>query len=267
MNILEMPWRGYDEPSFEIQVPGSPHSHQVRVWLPSSYHHTTDGYPVLWVTDNLLEHAISALMSGHGTEAPEVIVVAVGPPSTITTAEFSARRNYDFLPGIEHLSYDPAMLEHLKAAVGGADAFRDYLIDELRPQIEAKYRTNGDHGIAGDSGGAMFSLYVLFTRPEAFAKYLIGSPAMGIDYDALEDKIHADRGDINARVFMMAGGAELTDPGMAGVQIVSTMARISERLTLRAYEGLTLNVSIYPGGTHTGTMPVLFSEGLRWLWA
>src|SRR5579863_8329352 len=69
--VLDLPYTGYFEPPFEVQVPDHPHGHQVRVWLPPSYRHTEARFPVLWVTDNLLEHAVSAVTASHFTEAPE----------------------------------------------------------------------------------------------------------------------------------------------------------------------------------------------------
>ena len=47
--------------------------------------------------------------------------------------------------------------------VGGAAPFLGYLTGPLRERVVGAYRTSGDHGLAGHSGGAMFALYDTLT--------------------------------------------------------------------------------------------------------
>jgi predicted alpha/beta superfamily hydrolase len=265
--VLELPFNGYFETPFDVQIPDHPHSHQVRVWLPPSYHHTADEYPVLWVTDNLLEHAVSAVTGSHFTEAPEVIVVAIGAPLGLSSGEYGSRRIYDFMPTKDLLTWDEQVFEAgVDINIGGAAPFLDYLTGPLRRRVEESYRTSGDHGLAGHSGGAMFALYSLFAGYGAFSKYLIGSPAYGVDVERLEAEHHAEHGDFSARLFLAAGGAEMTTPSGAFARTLSTMTSLCERLVSRAYESLDLQATIYPGCTHSSVMAPLFSDGLRWLW-
>jgi predicted alpha/beta superfamily hydrolase len=261
---MELPVAGYVEPPFEIQVPDHPHGHQVRIWLPPSYHHSDASYPVLWVTDNLLEHAVSAVTASHFTEAPELIVVAVGAPLGLTSGEYGARRIYDFMPPRELLTWDEEVFEHV--TIGGAPAFLSYLTGPLRERVAESYRASGDHGLAGHSGGGMFALYSLFAAYGSFDKYLIGSPAHGIATDRLEQQ-HFDRhGDFDARLFLAAGGGELLTPTSGSTRTLSTLTSFVERMLGRSYESLDLHATIYPGCTHSSVMGPLFFDGLRWLW-
>jgi uncharacterized protein len=264
---LELPFSGYFEPAFDVQIPEYPHSHQVRIWLPPSYHHTEEGFPVLWVTDNLLEHAVSAVAASHFTEAPEIIVVAIGAPLELTTGEYGSRRIYDFMPTRDLLTWDEQVFDSgVEVNIGGAAAFLTYLTGPLRQRIVETYRTSGDHGLAGHSGGGMFALYSLFAGYGAFNKYLIGSPAYGIDVERLDLQHHVAHDDLNARLFVAAGGAELTAPSGATARTLSTVTSFCELLLKRAYNSLELNATIYPGATHSSVMAPLFSDGLRWLW-
>lgn len=52
---------GHLKPSRVIQIRGYEFGHEVRVWLPPSYRDTDREYRTLWVTDNALEVAVSAL--------------------------------------------------------------------------------------------------------------------------------------------------------------------------------------------------------------
>lgn len=265
--MLELPWGGHFEPPFEVLIPDHPHSHQVRIWLPPSYHHTEDTYPVLWVMDNLLEHAVSALTGSHFTEAPEIIVVAIGAPPGLSTGEYGSRRIYDFIPTRDLLTWDDQVFDSgAQVNIGGAAPFLAYLTGSLRQRVAEAYRTSGDHGLAGHSGGAMFALYSVFAGYGAFDKYLIGSPAHGINVERLELEHHAENGDLEARLFLGAGGDELTTPNGASARTLSTMTSFCERLVSRSYESLDLHARIFPGCSHSSVMAPLFSEGLRWLW-
>jgi predicted alpha/beta superfamily hydrolase len=112
----------------------------------------------------------------------------------------------------------------------------------------------------------MFALYALFTKPAAFSRYVIGSPGNGVDFAQLEAEHHAAHGALRARVFLAAGGAELTEPVYAGIGVVSTLAMVCERLVTRGYPDLAVHANVYPGYTHVGIMPVVFADGLRWVY-
>jgi predicted alpha/beta superfamily hydrolase len=62
---------------------------------------------------------------------------------------------------------------------GGGDEYLDFLADELRPWIEARYRVrSGELGIAGSSLGGLISLYACWTRPELFRECAVLSPSL-----------------------------------------------------------------------------------------
>jgi len=190
----------------------------------------------------------------------------VGSPQGTAFGEFQRRRTFDFLPD-EGLLVGEHFLSLGEAAVGGAPVFRDYLVDQLRPQLAAEYRMDPqDHGYAGGSAGAMFGLYVLLTRPDAFGKYVLASPGDGIDFLRLEKDCAAQHGDIAARVLLGAGADEMTDLMMAKAGIVSTVARVAEALTLRGYPSLDLTATILPGENHSTAYRALLSHGVRQLW-
>lgn len=265
--MLDLPFSGYFVPPFDVQIPEHPHGHQVRIWLPPSYHHTDAAFPVLWVMDNLLEHAVSAVTASHFTEAPELIVVAIGAPLGLSSREYGSRRIYDFMPTKDLLTWDEQVFTSgVDVTVGGAAPLLEHLTGPLRQHVAEAYRTSGDHGLAGHSGGAMFALYSLFAGHGAFTKYLIGSPAYGIDVERLEAEHHGRYGDLDGRLFVAAGGAELLTPNGAFAKTLSTMTSFCERLVSRGYESLDLHATIYPGCTHSSVMAPLFADGVRWLW-
>jgi uncharacterized protein len=257
---------GQVEPPRTVHIPDYRFAHQVRIWLPPSYHHTDRVYPTLWVTDNTLEIAMSALIGASLRESPEVIVVAIGCPTDTPLDEFQRRRTYDFSPAIGELT--PEVQPLLTAdSVGGAPRFRDFLVDELRPALAREYRMDPrDHALAGHSGGGNFVFYSLFSRPDGFTKYLISSPGSAVDAPRMEAEYAASHDDLDARVFISAGGAEMTNYGMATARIWSFTAMFAEALTVRQYPSLELTAAVLPGHGHFSAWPVAYAEGVRVLW-
>jgi predicted alpha/beta superfamily hydrolase len=264
---LTLPWVSRVEAPRTVQIPGFAHEHQVRIAVPPAYDATDGVFPTLWVTDNFLEVATSALLGAGLGYAPELIVVAVGAPRDVPIMEFQRRRTFDFTPVLDECTDLVRQTIPDPAAVGGAAPFRDYLIDELRPQLAAEFRMDPhDHGLAGHSGGANFALYSLFTRPDGFAKYLISSPG-GEVVDWKERAAGID--DIAARVYLGVGGAELNDPAyMWGDSTTgfSDLVSVTRILKQRDYASLELTTSIVANQDHFSVPPMTFAEGVRALW-
>ena len=147
------------------------------------------GYPALYLLDAnaYFAAAFSALqvlappdpklasMSLSGVQP--MIVVGVGYPGDAPMD--LARREFDFLPA--HLATKPqAGIPWLNG--GGADMFRSFLLDELRPAIAHRYPVDPDRqSLAGHSLGGFFTLYVLINRPSAFRNFAAISPSLWWD--------------------------------------------------------------------------------------
>jgi uncharacterized protein len=256
----QMVWGGVVDPARLVRAKGWQWDHEVRVWLPPTYRSSTRTYPTLWVTDNALE-VVQAALTGAGVgTAPELIVVAVGAPRGTGALEFQRRRSYDFIPPKSMMG--PMFAAMPDSAIGGAQGFLDFLVNQLRPMLAKEYRMDpNDHGYAGHSGGGQFGLYVLFNQPQSFTKYLISSPAAHQPWLDMEDAWSKHK-DLKARVFLSAGEAEATDPA----QVASTVALVAQRLTGRKYPSLELATRVFPGEDHLTVLPIAYTRGIRYLW-
>jgi predicted alpha/beta superfamily hydrolase len=256
-----------------MRAAGFDYEHEIRVALPVGYASTDRTYPVLWVTDNSLELALSVLGSA------QLILVAVGG-GAIPVAEFGRRRCFDFYPTEDFLSFDDPGSSYLYETVtlpdgtkpkgGGADRFLDFLIDDVRLQLAADYRMEPeDHGLEGFSAGGAFVGHALFARPGAFKRYICGSPALYACNDSafrLEERYAAAHDDLPAHVFFGAGGAEITEPMINGFGCVSSLARMAEILSFRGYPSLRMKVKIFPGESHATARPLTLRWGVRSVW-
>ena len=151
----------------------------VDVWCPPGYEHHDDRYPVLYMHDgqNIFDHP-----SAYGGESWQVdqamrrlidagkvrqaIVVGVWN-SPIRWREYLPQRPYD-APTLQ--KHHPFFLEQ----AGGpptSDAYLRFLVDELKPFIDSRYRTLPDQQntfVMGSSMGALISLYAICEYPWIF---------------------------------------------------------------------------------------------------
>ena len=271
------------EPAILMRSKHFDYDHEIRVSLPPGYGVQPERtYPALWLTDGSMAHDLTVGivdMLTLGDLAPEMIIVSVGAPNNTGMAGYG-RRNIEFAPPGERYLYDGPGAEFMYAGAAAAgmdldatpqkaDEFLSFIIDEVRPALDKKYRFNGDHGLAGHSGGGMFTGYALFARPLAFNKYLIGSPSINASNRKvfrMEAEYAENNKDFPVSVFLAAGGAEINNTMMAAWEIVSAPVLLAERLRLRQYPSLKLEGRVYDGRNHIDVLPILIMDGVHSLW-
>lgn len=254
------------------------YDHAVTIALPASYRQQPERrYPVLWVLDDPLMTRMAIapvdLMVG-GNLMPEVIVIGVGSPAEEGLAGVG-RRVIEFSPPGKGFAA-PGLAAEKMAQVAPfpeyphrADDFLAFLVDELRPKLAARFRFSGEHVLHGHSLGGLFAGHALFTRPGAFSKMIIGSPAMANVDDAvfkLEERFAARETTLPVTLFVGAGGGEPDEWFLSVGNILSGTARFVERLQLRGYRGMMLESEIYTGEDHYTVAPKILLDGLRYLY-
>ncbi|WP_255474816.1 alpha/beta hydrolase [Pusillimonas sp. ANT_WB101] len=61
---------------------------------------------------------------------------------------------------------------------GGADIFLHFIISQIKPLVRERAAINPDREyLWGHSYGGLFTLYTLFTQPDAFSRYIAGDPS------------------------------------------------------------------------------------------
>lgn len=131
------------------------------------------GYPVLYMLDG--NAAFNALTVELLAGAPQLVLIGVGYDTPLRVDV--DQRSLDYTPpvGAEPVR-DPNRPGRM---IGGADRFLNALAGELRDEAERGVDVNPDRrAIWGHSYGGLFSLYTLFARPDAFARYCAVSPSV-----------------------------------------------------------------------------------------
>lgn len=136
--------------------------------------------PAIYVLDAGFGVVGAALtpLAAQGEVAP-AFVVSVGYSNPLTPIS-GTERNLDF-------SYTATVSATDGKTYGGGGAlFEDFLLNEVRPFVEARYPVDPARAIlAGHSGGGMFAAVLITRKPDAFSGYVIGGTPTQFEPDLL----------------------------------------------------------------------------------
>lgn len=148
---------------------------EVNVLLPLGYETSQERYPVIYLLDGGMAQdwpsysaRIGAAMA-DGRVRPAILVgIATEDRQNELTQRSTDRRIARQWPN------------H-----GQSDRFRRYIETDVKPQIEGRYRTNGDDAVLGESAAALFIVETYLRQPTLFDRYLAVSPSLWWDREAL----------------------------------------------------------------------------------
>jgi predicted alpha/beta superfamily hydrolase len=159
---------------------------QVQVWLPPGYAGSPDQrYPLLLLHDgqNVFDAAAARAEWQVDETAQRLVLSGRIAPLIIVGVESGPDRIVDYTPTVGTLGAGG----QARRIGGGAAAYARYLIEELLPLIDSRYRTLDDpahRAVGGSSLGGLVSLWLLWHHPAVFGSALVVSPSLWWD-DAL----------------------------------------------------------------------------------
>ena len=160
-----------------------PDDRDVTLFLPPGYEASDERYPVLYLHDgqNLFDPEASFVKGQHwrvGETATTLIEAARIPPLIIVGINNAgARRLHEYTPTHDR-----------RRGGGGAEAYGQLIVHELKPFVDARYRTLPDAantGLGGSSLGGLVSLYLGLTYPDVFSRLAVMSPSVWWDRRAI----------------------------------------------------------------------------------
>ncbi len=180
----------------------------VLVFLPPGYAAETGRrYPVLYLHDgqNLFDGATSFIPGQHwrvGETAQALIEARAVEPLIIVGIYNTGNRRVE--------EYTP--VEDARFKVGGkADLYGRLIVEELKPFIDAQYRTRrgAEHtGLGGSSLGGLVSLYLGLRYPGVFGKLAVVSPSVWWDGRRILGDVEALGSKTDARIWLDMGTEE-----------------------------------------------------------
>jgi predicted alpha/beta superfamily hydrolase len=153
------------------RMPQLGRTRRVWVYLPPGYAGSLKRYPVLYLQDgqNVFDAATS-FAGEWGVDETLDRLRAAGDPGVIVVAvdNGGTHRNDEYMPW-------PSTQGHFG---GEGAAYVDFLVRNLKPYIDARYRTLTDRvstGIGGSSLGGIIALYAALRYPDVFGRVLVFS--------------------------------------------------------------------------------------------
>jgi len=219
--------------------------------LPDDYNKSDKKYPVLYLLDGDVAFGMATSIARYlqfGNIIPELIVVGIGYGALKKNEGNLRSRDYTISS------------KSGRSGTGGAPKFRNFLIEELIPYIETTYRAEpNNRTINGYSLSGLFAVYTLFTEPELFNNYIIGSPHLSWDDYSIftvQEEAFEKMDDIEAKVFISVGSEEDEEKYFNPIDEMATL--IDEK----GYESLKMETKVFDGGTHLICPPEALAYGL-----
>jgi enterochelin esterase-like enzyme len=150
---------------------------RVVVWLPEGYDASTERYAVLYMHDgqNLFDPATSMGGEPWAVDRHLDALSRAGRvrPTIVVGVWSTGDRTREYAPAAPLRTLPAALLNTAGLAVDSilSDAYIGFLISDLKPYIDATYRTlphREDTFVMGSSMGGLISLYALAKRPDVF---------------------------------------------------------------------------------------------------
>lgn len=182
----------------------------IRVYLPSNYDQSEMRYPVLYMHDgkNVFrdEEAVGGVSLGLETYldsiGAEIIVVGIDANPT------NEGRVNDYCPWVNG-EYSEKIIGYRQDTGGQGAVYTDFLVNELKPQIDRKYRTHSDlNYIAGISLGGLISTFAACRYPSVFSRVAGISSGFYRNQEEIENMVRKSDLSSIERFYLDCGTAE-----------------------------------------------------------
>lgn len=211
--------QAYSLPSAALDAPRT-----VNVWTPPGYAEGDARYPVIYLIDGGLTqdfHHITGLaqLGAISWLTQEFVVIGVETVDRRRELAFPVERD--------------AQLGKDYPTAGESARFRRYLVDEVKPFVEARYRTSGEDLLLGESLAGLFIVETLLREPGAFDTYIAMDPSLWWDEGRLTDEAAAllarhDGG--RQRLWLSVGSETLEQPAPTEQLLEALRARLEIEL-------------------------------------
>lgn len=244
----------------------------INIGIPPGYNPDGDPYPVVYITDGGPQftslQSVAPLMQMTGELTPFVTVGISYDVEESIHAMSLRNRDLTHCKGEMNLGAEaPDWFKTLpQVEPGGAENFLSFINGQVKQLVQEKFNVSNDSTYAGYSLGGLFGLFALFSRPESFARYIIGSPSIwwgDRNILSFESAYAENHSDLNARVYMSSGRLEEPINAPDQFAMVSNMVNLVETLQTRGYTNLQLTHQVIDDETHMSCGPLAMLRGVR----
>jgi predicted alpha/beta superfamily hydrolase len=221
--------------TFEIDAPQLQTKKKIWVYLPLNYEKSNQKYPVIYMHDaqNLFDKDFSFGGEWNIDETLDSLKAKV----IVIGIEHGNEKRFEELTPYKN---------EIRGG-GNADAYLEFIVKTLKPQIDSKYRTKVNARntcIWGSSLGGLVSFYAALKYPYVFGKVGCFSPAFWINKEAIFQKME-NSPKFNTKIYLLCGDKEGKE------DMVTNMEQMETLINSKRCECKKLNISvIVKGGEH-----------------
>lgn len=161
--------------------------------------------------------------------------------------------------------YTPNKASSWNLQTGNAHGHATFIRETVFPYIEAHYRAKkSKRTFVGNSLGGLFGAYILFTHPNMFQSYILGSPSVWFNNNhILGSRIESPT--VPVKVYLSVGSLERPEFGERE-DMVNGAKQLADKIKSRASDHTILEFRIVDGASHTTSFPTTLIQGLDWLY-
>ena len=221
----------------------------INVYVPPDYAKSTTRYPVLYMPDGGMAEDFPHVVGSVDVSIKNAVI----RPLIVVGIENTERRRD--LAGPTVVAEEQKIAPH----AGGADRFRTFLRDELKPLIAARYRTTAESAIIGESLAGLFVVETFLLEPTLFDGYIAADPSVWWN----EQHLVRDEG---VRLAWWTTGAKQLYVATADdAETQQAIAYLLRLLESYKPEGVTWTYEPMPHEQHSTTFPTAALHGIRTL--
>jgi predicted alpha/beta superfamily hydrolase len=238
-----------------MKIAGLDRDRTVRIYLPPGYATSGKRYRVLYLYDgqNLFDDATS-YVGEWGVDESLDALAAEGLEFIAVGIDHGAEKRINELNPWNPL--DP------KYAPPEGIAFLRFVVEQVKPFVEANYRTlpgRENAAIGGSSLGGQMAHYALEKHPALFGRALVFSPAYWIGGESAYDYTAGRPLPPGTRYYAVTGSKE-------GDQAIAGLEQMAAVLAAGDLPGVTACSEVREGAEHNETFwKAEFPQAIRWL--
>ena len=209
------------------------------IYLPDNWQTSGRRYPVIYMFDghNLFFDSTATFGTCWGLKD----YLDAHPNAIVVAPECNHEGNKRLE---EYCPYDSDWFDGIH---GTGKQYMDWLVNELKPAIDAKYPTLPDRGntaIGGSSMGGLMSLYALLQYNDTFSRAAALSPSIWVSPEKLSGLVGRAKLEPGTVLYMDYGSREMGNHDGMRCGFAEMCAKVMTR-------GIHLTSRIVPGGTHS----------------
>lgn len=212
---------------------------KIWIYLPQDYYTSTADYPVLYLQDaqNLFDEVYTAFGTEWGIdEAMQTLEDSAYTKAIIVGIDNGgANRLNEYSPWVNS-----------QYGGGQGEYYASFLVNNLKPFIDANFRTlpSREHtGVGGSSMGGLISMYTLLEYQQVFSKALIFSPSFWFS-DSCFTHAAASGFQQACKIYFLSGLNESND-------MVPDMNQMKNTLIATGHSAANMPVFVWADGQHS----------------